>query len=117
MKKNAVSLVEVIVAALIISLIMLGMANIFLVARRYLLHAKLRMTGGELGHFFLDPLQKEQVRQDRWDTTCLGTGTCQDETAGSPEGLDRSYTAHYTVTPNFSGTSLSKVKVEINWTE
>ena len=117
MKKNAVSLMEVIVAVLILSLIMLGMANIFVVARRYLLHAHLRMTGGELGYFFLDPLQKEQVRQDIWSTTCLGGGTCQDQTAGSQEGLDRSYTAHYIVTPNFSGTSLSKVKAEISWTE
>jgi hypothetical protein len=114
MRKKAVSLLEIVVATVIMVLIMASLSNIFLASKRYILHTRSRRTGGEMGYFFLDPLQK-QVRQDNWDTSCLGTGTCPDQITGIAEGLNTDYTAHYEVTPNFGGTTLSKVKVTISW--
>jgi len=112
--QKAFTLIEILVATTIMVLIIASIANVFLASKRHILRARSRRTGGELGYFFLDPLQK-QVRQDTWDTSCLATGTCQDQTVGTAEGLDKDYTAHYEVSPNFGGTKLTKVKVTISW--
>jgi len=114
MRRKGLSLLEVVVATTIMVLIIANIANIFLASKRHILRARSRRTGGELGYFFLDPLQK-QVRQDTWDTSCLATGTCQNQTVGTAEGLDKNYTASYEVSPNFGSTNLTKVKATISW--
>jgi len=116
MDKKGLTLVEIIVSTVIMALIMAGMSNIFIAGRRHLLHSRCRMTSAELGHYFLDPLQL-QVRQDTWDTSCLKTGVCPEQTIGSAQGLDRNYAAQYNITSNFNNTSLSKVEVDIKWAE
>lgn len=119
MPKKGFTLLEIIVSLVILSLTVAGLANIFVSGKKWLLHARSRMTAGELGKYFLDPLQM-QVRQDTWSSTCLGTGTpanCPDQTIGQAQGLDRNYTASYTANPNSPITNLSKVKVNITWTE
>ena len=119
MHKKGLTLLEILVAMLILALVMTGMVNLFITGKKWILHARSRMTGGALGKSFLDPLQM-QVRQDQWGNNCLSTGTeanCPDQTAGEAQGLDRDYTAHYTVTPSFPITNLNKVKVAISWTE
>ncbi len=35
---------------------MLGLTNLFVSGKRYILHSRARMTGGEIGRLFLDPL-------------------------------------------------------------
>ncbi|MFC1804235.1 prepilin-type N-terminal cleavage/methylation domain-containing protein [Candidatus Omnitrophota bacterium] len=118
MNKRAVTLLEIIISMLILALLMAGLANIFISGKRYLLHTRARMTGGELGKSFLDPLQMD-VRADLWDQTCLGSNgmiNCPDNT--TINGID--YTRDYNITdvnntnPEFS---LKKVLVRINWTE
>ena len=115
MNKKGLSLLEILVASLILALVLAGLLNIFVAGKRWVLHNRLRMTGGELGKFFLDPLQNE-VRQDTWSTSCLGTGTCPDQTAGPAQGLDRTYTASYTVSPGPIA-NIQKVKVDISYPE
>lgn len=119
MHKKGLTLLEILISTLILALVMTGMVNLFISGKKWILHARSRMTGGELGKSFLDPLQM-QVRQDQWGNNCLSTGTqanCPDQAAGKAQGLDRDYTAHYTVTPNSPVTNLNKVKVAISWTE
>jgi len=53
---------------LIFALIMGGLANLFVVTKRHILHAHARIAAGELGRYFLDPLQTH-VRQDTWGTS------------------------------------------------
>jgi len=48
---------EIFVSAIILALIMVGMVNIFISGKRYVLHSRARMTGGEIGKIFIDPLQ------------------------------------------------------------
>lgn len=118
---TGLSLLEILVSTLILALVMTGMANIFVAGKRHILHSRSRMTGGELGKYFLDRLQM-QVRQDQWGNNCLSNSAncctnpadCQ---AGTVQGLDRDYTASYTVTPDSPITNLNKVRVNITWSE
>lgn len=112
---------ENIIAAVILALTISGLANIFITGKRWIMLSRSRMAGAELGKQFLDPLQM-QVRQDTWADpgNCLGTGTaaaCPDQTAGAAQGLDRNYTAHYTVTPGTPIGNVTKVLVNITWDE
>jgi Tfp pilus assembly protein PilV len=110
--QKALTLVEIVVALLILSLTMAGLVNIFIAGKRYILHSRSRMSGGELGKLFLDPLQM-QVRQDEWGNNCLSAGIgCPG--AESLQGI--TYTPTYQVN-NVSGTNLRRVKVIINWQE
>jgi len=117
-KNRALTLMEILVSLSILGLVMVGMLNIFVAAKRYMYSSRSKMSGGELGKFFLDNL-KIQVDASQWAANCLGTGTpanCLSQTRGRIDGLDRDYTATYAVVPNTpSGTSISQVRVDITW--
>jgi len=115
MKKNGLTLLEILVAAMIMALVMAGIANIFVAAKKHIFHTRFRMTGSELGHWFLDPIA-EDVRLDEWGSNCLSAN------AGCPgnQPVDSmTYRPTYTISevgtlPNLE---LKKVKVDINWDE
>ncbi len=73
MKKKGLTLLEIIVAAVILSLVMAGLTGIFVSGKRWLQHSRLKMTGGELGKYFLDPFAMA-VRQDQWDDSIGAKG-------------------------------------------
>jgi prepilin-type N-terminal cleavage/methylation domain-containing protein len=113
MRKNGLTLIEVLVSLIIISITMAGLVNIFVSARRHILHARTRMTGGELGKYFLDPLQME-VRQDTWDNNNLSAPLSY---AGPSQTIERiNYRPFYNVT-NVNDTTLRRVVVDILWNE
>ena len=117
MNKKGLSLLEILIAALILSLVMTGLVGIFVSGKRLVLHSRARMTGGELGKFFLDPLENE-VRADQWGGgNCLSGGACpnpQQETLGSI-----TYNAYYNASDVLVGTNppLRRVTVNIAWDE
>lgn len=113
MNKKGLSLLEVLIAAFILSLVVTGLLAVFISGKRLVLHSRTRITGGELGTYFLDPLQQE-VRQDEWGDNCLSnTSNCvtQDETLG---GI--TYSANY-ITNAVGTTNLRSVTVNITWNE
>lgn len=130
--KKALTLLEILVSALILALVMTGLANIFLTGKRYILRSRARMTGGELGKLFLDPLQMA-VRQDTWNQSgnFLNTGTtyCDNDPAHStqqnpacPSQADRTldrieYSAEYNTTSPFPNSEMRKVVTTVRWTE
>ncbi len=120
MSKKGLSLVEIIVASMILAIVMTGLAGIFVGGKRWILHFRSRMTAGELSRKFLDfiPLQ---VRQDQWGANELSNAMIADRSANTTEGFDRNYTANYTVVPGINPdspvTNLTKVKVDIKWRE
>ena len=79
MSRKGLTLLEIIVATAILALVIAGLANIFIAGKRYILHSRTKMTGGELGRYFLDEMQM-QVREDTWSSSCLGQGgaSCPD---------------------------------------
>ncbi len=125
MAKKGLTLLEIVVATVIMALVMTGLANIFVGAKRWLLHSRSRMAGGELGKYFLDPLAAS-VKQSDWDTTqndYVASNPLHKRSAeeGTAVTLDnRTYTSYYTLTvpPTFSANDpMRKAKVEIKWTE
>jgi len=115
--KKGVTLMEVLISAIIFALVLIGMANLFIGGKRYIQHARARMTGGELGRYFLDPLQ-QQVRQDQWDSNCLGKGiNCP--TAANPLTTtinNINYKATYT-TDSAANSDVRNVTAVIQWEE
>jgi hypothetical protein len=85
---------------------MTGLANVFVAGKRYIKHSRLRMSGGEIGKKFLDPIQL-LVRQDTWATNPLGTDNI---TSPSEGGFTPSYE-----TSTLSGINVKRVKVTVNW--
>ena len=122
MRKTGLTLMEIIVSVLLVALVFMGLANLFVVGRRYIMHARSRMAGGELGKVFLDPLQMD-VRQDEWGDTDyvdpdnrlrLGTRESNAQIGGI------SYNAAYNVTgfPELPATSqMRRVRVDLQWVE
>ena len=115
-KQNALTLMEILVSAVILSLIFLGLLNLFISGRRYLQHSQSRMGGGELGKYFIDPLQM-YVRQSDWgSSTNLLTSGVSTSVVYTINGL--TYTATSTVTAiGTTGLELRRVKSNIVWTE
>ena len=116
---------ELLVAFIIFALILGGLANIFVAGKRYILHARARMAGGELGKAFLDPLQSF-VRADTWNATgndlvpgeysCVNMSSCINQTRTF---TNIPYDATYNITnvePSYNDT-IRRVQVTINWTE
>jgi len=122
MKKNGLTLLEIIVAAMIMALVMAGIANIFVAAKRHIFHNRFRMTGSELGHWYLDPLAA-QVRRDKWGSNCLTsdpTDCLEEEVSQSLDNM--TYNPNYEIDYAVSGSVLPlsevrKVKVTLRWNE
>ena len=113
MPKRGFSLIEIIVASLILALTMAGLVNIFVSGKRYILHSRARMAGGELGKFFLDPLQTD-VREDQWGTNCLSANV---SCPGASTVNYIAYTPTYSITRDTPIANINKVKVVISWNE
>jgi Tfp pilus assembly protein PilV len=116
MSEKGLTLIEILVSAVILALVLTGLVGIFIAGKGYVLHGRSRMTASELGKYFFAPLQM-QVRQDDWGNNCLSQGNCLPQTIGAAQGLDRDYTAKYTITNNNPINNLNKVRVDITWSE
>ncbi|MDD4900282.1 MAG: prepilin-type N-terminal cleavage/methylation domain-containing protein, partial [Candidatus Omnitrophica bacterium] len=128
--KKAVTLMEVLVALIILAVVMAGIVNLFISGKRWILHMRARMAGGELGRQFLDPLQMD-VRQDQWmlgaNSNCLTSAGTASGTCGffqpwfDPSG-QMLYTPNYVITPlNVDATHplghLRRVVLTVTWNE
>lgn len=116
MNKKALTLLEIIVAVTILAITLAGLVNLFISGKRWILHSRSRMAGGELGKYFLDPLQMD-VKQDEWSNRCLGSGG----TLNCPltQNLDNiQYSPTYNIS-NVEGTGnlIHRVTVDIAWDE
>jgi len=113
------TLMEVLVSLVLIALTLTGLLSLFTGGKRLVIHNRCKMTGGELGKAFLDPLQMH-VRQDEWMGSsnccnCLSSyGTVNCPTSQSIGGIN--YTPNYTI-DGIAGTGLLRVRLTINWSE
>ena len=115
------TLVEVVVALVVFSLVVVGLSSVFVGGNKLITHYRERMTSAQLGIFFLDRLQAH-VRQDTWDSIPL----LNELRTGGPRAAavplqpqvinDRSFTEDHTVSI-VSGTDLRRVISTIHWTE
>jgi prepilin-type N-terminal cleavage/methylation domain-containing protein len=143
-KKRGFTILEVLVAAIILALVVFGLANVFVAAKRLIAHSSSRMAGGEIGRLFVDPLQL-YVRQDTWSdvanplgnpaVNALANGTyyCDTDSGGTapaghlqllgcPSYPQRTiggitYKAKYDINRMYPIAYLNRVKINITWTE
>lgn len=112
MKKKALSLLESIIATILLSITMLGLANVFVSSRRHIQHSRFRIVGAEAGKLFLERLPMD-VNEGTWGTTCLSgnSGACPGNVT-LPDGAI--YRPAYDVS---AVNDVRRVKLTINWTE
>ncbi|MCM8780688.1 MAG: hypothetical protein NC908_02035 [Candidatus Omnitrophica bacterium] len=114
MNKKAVTLVEILISSVLLTLIILGASSLMLSGRRNILHWRRRITAGEIGKYFLAPLQL-QVRQDQWGNNWLSNVGVY-STSVSIGGFN--YTGNYNITTVSTGSStIPKVRLRIQWYE
>ena len=126
-KKIGFTLIEVVVAALIFTLVMVGLFSLFAGGNKHIIHARERMTSAELGKLFIEPLQA-YVRQDTWDQPDNDLNLSASLVDFTSENVNnRSFSGKYTV---FDGnpvggaydsallnTNLRRLTTTITWTE
>jgi len=57
---------EALVSTVLISLVLVGLGNLFLGGKRWIGHRRYQITAAQVSKVFLDPLQMD-VRQDNWN--------------------------------------------------
>ena len=122
--KRALTLLENLISLVIVILIVTIIGKVFFWGREMLIFNRPKLTAAELARYYLSPLQM-QVRQDQWDTNCLGTRN--GSLCGAPPAFPDPelqpgvvglimYTPVYTIS-EVPGTTLRKVKVKVSWNE
>jgi prepilin-type N-terminal cleavage/methylation domain-containing protein len=118
MAKKAFTLLEILIATFILSVVMLGLISVFMSGKRLMRLNRSRVTAGELGKIFLDPFQL-QVNNQTWGTSnnWLWQQSRNDLVIGTAYGVDQNYTGNYTI--NIAGLigNLTRVKVDITWND
>lgn len=124
-KGRGFTLLEIIIATIILSLTVLGLMGVFLSGNSWVLHFRERATSAELGKLFVDPLQMD-VRQDTWDSNELNVSA--DPVPRVNQTINnRIFTTTYTVAdgkpasanydPVLANTELRRVSMTVNWEE
>ncbi len=103
---------EIVISVVILSLMVVGITALFISAKTHIFHSRARMTGGELGKLFLDPLAFD-VAADTWSTGNLTTGarTGATQTVGNV-----TFTPDYNI-GSVAGTDMRRVQVDVQWQE
>jgi Tfp pilus assembly protein PilV len=120
MNSKGVSLLENLIAVVILVFIILGLVGIFISGRQHIAHSRSLVAAAELGRYYLDPLQM-QVRQDQWAGNGLGARNgafCQSDAALLPQNINGIlYTPTYVVSDAPGSTTIRRVKLTVTWTE
>lgn len=132
------TLIEILVSALVLSLVISGLSYVFLAGKRHGFHSRTRVQAIELGRLFVAPLQMDVTMTERssgaqngWGQANNGLNTgvryCDDDAGhtqqlGCPSQAERTidgvtYEATYTVNQDTPIDNINKVKVDITWSE
>lgn len=116
MNKKGLSLLEILIALVVFSLVMLGVSRLLLSAKELFLHNRLKILGEGVGIFHLDSLQMD-VRKDTWGlpSNCLTNPATGCDTISWQDPVSgKVFTPRYEVT---GMGNLQKIKVIVSWTE
>jgi prepilin-type N-terminal cleavage/methylation domain-containing protein len=109
------SLLEVLVAMLILALVMGGLVNVFVASRGYTAHGRFRTSASQVAAQFMDPLQNE-VNQSSWDTS--GNLLNVSVRPGPSQTVDGvTYNSEFEITNESAGTFLRRVRMNVTWTD
>jgi len=114
---RGISLLEIVIAMVILALVLVGLVNVFVMSKGYIAHSRSRISAGELGKQFLDPLQA-YVDQSTWEEAGGNNLSRDHNFTGSKTIVNNiEFTPQYNVTAGPAGTELRKVTVNITWNE
>jgi hypothetical protein len=110
------SLLEIIVALLILSLVMYGLTSLFMVSKRMMYHSGSRITSMEVGKFFFEDVNLS-VRADI--DNCLYNNSVCKNTSVSYNNIQYniSYQTSNVTNSTSANTTLRKVIINVTWTE
>ena len=113
------TLLEIIVAMVLLSLVILGMLSVFVGGARHTVHSRERLSSAEVGKYFVDQMQNF-VRQDIWDTVAnplsLTSAFPLQPPLTSQVLNNRTFSGTYITTP-ITNSDARRVIVTVNWTE
>lgn len=110
-------MLEIIVSLMILSLVLLGLANIFSVSKQFVLRSRSKVSAAEIVRVFLEANDSFSVREDyrAANSTCLyNFSLCQDNTVTLDNKV---YTGHYVNVSDVAGTNLRRVVLNVTWNE
>ncbi len=114
--KSGISLLEIVISMMLLSLVLIGLANVFVASGGYMKHSRSRISASQLSSVFVEPLQNE-VRQSDWDggSNNLSVGV-RNEAVVNIGGVD--YSPTYNITNMGMGANaLRRVQIRIRWNE
>ncbi|MFH0738281.1 MAG: type II secretion system protein [Candidatus Omnitrophota bacterium] len=131
MSRKGFTLLEILVSVILLAMMITGLTEVFISARRFALHNRSRMAAAQMSKTFLDYLYMH-VRADTWDTspndlsnTTVALRYCGYEDRGYTQQNDcfseveRTldnviYKANYTIVNEFN---LRRVTLRVTWNE
>lgn len=119
--QKAITLMEILVSLVLMSVVLVTLSNVFISAKAGLKHSGADISAGILGRLVLDPLQK-QVRQDTWD---LPNNTLSvenphwygNDTVNNIKFVYRGNISNVTLADNVTNTGLRRVILKVQWNE
>ncbi len=115
LRKNAFTLVEIIVGSLILTLIVASFLSVALSIQRLNRRSLYRLQAINVARQVLEGLYQE-VRQDTWNTSSNGLRQGQNISGGSFIVDDINYTAQYNV-QYIASNRLARVDLTVQWQE
>ncbi len=105
MHKRGFTLVEIVMATVILSVTMLGLIAVFVSAKRLIRHSRARMTAAEAGRLFLEDIS--------WD--CIENRNCP---PANQSIANDTYDASYAIDRlNGNMSNVFRIKTTIHWKE
>ncbi len=108
------TLVEVVTATVVLSLVVLGLLSVFVAGNKHIIHTRERMSGAEIGKLFFDPLQTNVSQKDWGATNPLNLAG--PTPIASQKANIRNFGGTYTTSP-VANTDLRRVTANITWKE
>lgn len=116
--KKALSLFEILISMILFSIALVGLVNVFIISKQYILHNRMRMTASQVAKFFLSGTNQLVVSYSNASNTnnCLyNNGICTVEPL-NVNGV--AFNASYNTTAVTGVPSeLRKVIITVNWNE
>jgi prepilin-type N-terminal cleavage/methylation domain-containing protein len=111
--QRGLTLIEILVAVMIVSLIMFGLGTIFIAASRHMTGSRAQISAALLGSYYLANLS-QQVREDEWGSNCLSNSTLCAAPSISLSGITYSIDCNNAF---LSVGNLTKTSVTVSWNE
>ena len=114
---NGFTLMEILIAFLLLAIISVGLVNLFISSSRFITKSQGRMSAGEIGRRFIDPLHMD-VNEAAWGNNCLSGVPpvgCPAAQALGQFIFTPTYTTSQVSNPAGTAIELRRVRAQLDW--